>query len=436
MKKSNLMRVKVWLQSSCILFLIFVAFSSCKNFSSSFFEELQKSIEYVNADYVPVTIDVLYSYTESINPLPGIYETSYKKGDVINLQFVPKSEYQFQKWTAEPEDSVLFEDPLQPSTNVTILKADSQIVIKAVCAERPKVRSMLPEIKETGVSCSSVVRIVFSQEMSDKAIRFSQKELEELEITDVNAYQQYQRGDDSYYAYDKDGKKYFKNIQIIRRGTNISLTDYFKVPYFEDYDKSSLIIVPDENHIIPAGTEVEVIIDQAIFNVDNIPMKEPFSSFYITNADDPTPDNVAPSIVEIKNIWVEGATTTSGPIFKEITVTNQTDIIQVHFSGTILDYGYTDKSNVRNLYIGLDTEKYYDDILKGNGSTHINPPEINLPFQKCVDAEDIVFEVDTSGLTPGSGQDSRYSIFMWAKDGKNNEGKPIDTRYILIYNPE
>lgn len=400
----------------------------------------------MNADYVPVTIDVLYSYTESINPLPGIYETSYKKGDVINLQFVPKSEYQFQKWTAEPEDSVLFEDPLQPSTNVTILKADSQIVIKAMCEVRPYVVSMTPTLSEEGVPRATVVRIFFSQEMPDNAIYFTEKELSELGIQKKD-YQENTAGKDKngnqlYYAYKKNGENIYKNIQIKRRGTDFSLLNNFEKPYFEAYDRTALVIVPNRYSPPSAYSEVEVTIESDIFNSNGISMKTPYSNFYMTNAERGE-DNAAPQVINIKKICANGINPTDGTL-KYINITDAADEITINFTGTVMDFGSTNTSYVEKIYIGLVSNTKYDqqsnwDEIKWNENnnlvlmwdggrfTYVVPGAGALKPKK-VDLTDEPFT-----FSPNKGT---YYINIWAEDANGNVGVPLDIHYAIVYNPK
>lgn len=86
-----------------VLLFVFVGmvglFTGCKNFlnSQSFLDELESTISYSKASYADVTISVASSATEYISPAAGNYNKNYKVSDHLELNFTPKSNFQFAK---------------------------------------------------------------------------------------------------------------------------------------------------------------------------------------------------------------------------------------------------------------------------------------------------------------------------------------------------
>ena len=125
--------------------LVFVAnilvFSGCENFfdGNLIKDELDNLIEYANASYADITINSINVATESIVPATGNYNNKYKKTDKINLSFTPVSNYQFIKWTASPEGSVLFENASSTVTTAEVMNIDSPITIEPMVYARPEV---------------------------------------------------------------------------------------------------------------------------------------------------------------------------------------------------------------------------------------------------------------------------------------------------------
>ncbi|MBP5251886.1 MAG: hypothetical protein J6Z17_05685 [Treponema sp.] len=85
----------------------------------------------------------------------------YSIGETLPLEFTENSGWQFLKWEYDT-DVVIVEDCTKPNTKATVIeKTDNASVIKAVCAERPKVNKF--ELEGKTVSRNSSIEIEFTQ---------------------------------------------------------------------------------------------------------------------------------------------------------------------------------------------------------------------------------------------------------------------------------
>lgn len=128
MKKNNLVVLSI---------LVLFSVISCKNFMNgdSFLTSLEQSVEYQQAPFAGILLTCDAKACKSMVPEAGKIEDK-KAGDSFELQFEETEEYYFEKWVAEPEESVEFEDASSKKTKVTVVNADSPIIIKPVCHTR------------------------------------------------------------------------------------------------------------------------------------------------------------------------------------------------------------------------------------------------------------------------------------------------------------
>lgn len=101
----------------------------------SFLTSLEQSVEYQQAPFAGILLTCDAKACKSMVPEAGKIEDK-KAGDSFELQFEETEEYYFEKWVAEPEESVEFEDATSKKTKVTVVNADSPITIKPVCHTR------------------------------------------------------------------------------------------------------------------------------------------------------------------------------------------------------------------------------------------------------------------------------------------------------------
>lgn len=123
-----------------VLSLLFAAVS-CDNFmgGSDLKDELEQIIQHEKADYCKVEIHANIASTTKIGPVAGIYDSTYKPQDSINLSFEPTAAYKFRYWEAHPEGSVKFDNYKELNTRATLLNGNNgeSITIEPVCVLRP-----------------------------------------------------------------------------------------------------------------------------------------------------------------------------------------------------------------------------------------------------------------------------------------------------------
>lgn len=189
-------------------------------------------------------------------------EYALNLGQVQNLNFSILQEYAFTGWVVKdaagntllPEAYKQFftiADVTKAETTVTALKVGSGFVIEPECVKRAQVVASTPVYEKTGVNRASDIRILFDQDMSEDSIGKS--------------------GD-------------LKNIQIYKRGdSSFSLKKYFGSPYFET---PSILVIPtvkDKNNILPAFTDIEVVIGKGFVNSKGIEIAREYTCCYRTN---------------------------------------------------------------------------------------------------------------------------------------------------------
>lgn len=167
--------------SLIIALLLFVTFLNfgCKNFlnSSDFLEELNKSVEYTNSNFVSVKITADNDACNSIIPAVNLYTKDYKNRDVINLEFEEKSDYLFLYWNVTPKDAVVFADEKARVTTAEInYKGNDTIIIEPVCTKKI-VLNIYPDNTVINPKNTPIV-ISYSQKMDIK-----KEDLSKIKIT-------------------------------------------------------------------------------------------------------------------------------------------------------------------------------------------------------------------------------------------------------------
>lgn len=153
-------------------------FTGCKNFLSGadLIQELETQIDYATQPYANITINSSSDFTKQIIPSSGVYDSKYKKTDVIQLSLSVKDNYQFIYWKAEPEKSINFENIYSQKTAGTIINTDEPITISPVCIIRPTV-TFEPENRSDGVPKNTSIIISFSEPMD-----LSENDLKKIKI--------------------------------------------------------------------------------------------------------------------------------------------------------------------------------------------------------------------------------------------------------------
>lgn len=287
-----------------LLIISSLVVTSCKNFfnGTDFLSELDKAISYLNKDYADVTITALNSYTELITPPAANYNDKYKAGDIFDLSFSVKSEYQFVGW--EVTGDVTLSDPESMVTTVTINSSETPITIEPICKERPQIVTFTPSLTKIGVDRASDIQIVFSNEISLHSIYWTAAELEEMGVASDN-YESYraesqihglygsnppqkdENGNQYYYAYLSGSELKFKNIEIWCNEKSLLDSDCFESPYIRE---GRILIIPTiketlvDSKKIPSKSYVYVTIKSGVENKEGISLSNDYNATYFVSA--------------------------------------------------------------------------------------------------------------------------------------------------------
>ncbi len=152
--------------------VLFFVLASCENFlkGAETRNELERLIREANAPVVNIYITA-DKETGEISPA-GLYSIKLEK--TFTLLFIPNKGYEFIKWEAVDKltgqkipDAVFFENPAAVETKARIIKNITNIHIKPVCIELPKIISKSPEKNDSGVYANMPVKCLFNQPMQD-----------------------------------------------------------------------------------------------------------------------------------------------------------------------------------------------------------------------------------------------------------------------------
>lgn len=157
---------------------VLILFSSCKNFmeGSSILSELEKAIDYENSPSAELEIVCSGDAVKNIYPVNGVYSKELKPTDTLEISIEEKETYQFIKWSAEPAESVSFEDATSHSTKVTILDASQKITIKPLLIERPVITFSPSQLLENPRNSSIIISF-------SKPMHLTEEEISLIKIT-------------------------------------------------------------------------------------------------------------------------------------------------------------------------------------------------------------------------------------------------------------
>ncbi len=157
---------------------VLILFSSCKNFmeGSSILSELEKAIDYENSPSAELEIVCSGDAVKNIYPVNGVYSKELKQTDTLEISIEEKETYQFIKWSAEPAESVSFEDATSHSTKVTILDASQKITIKPLLIERPVITFSPSQLLENPRNSSIIISF-------SKPMHLTEEEISLIKIT-------------------------------------------------------------------------------------------------------------------------------------------------------------------------------------------------------------------------------------------------------------
>lgn len=375
----------------------------------------------------------------------------YRTGSTYDLTFSESPEYCFVEWRVidlnkitdniiPDEKYISFENKNNYNTTFTLLGIPEEednvaLSIQPYCVLRPKVVSHTPTYESNGVIRNTRIRVIFSQNMNEESIYFTDKEMESLQALNpgigfLPATKNSPGSGEKFYGYTLDGQTYFKNISITELSdSDSSLCNYFSEPYFAN--KRSLIIptkkgksAPPEATDIMVDISKKMVADQYGFNVS---LKEGDSWQYLVNEE---VDDISP-VFKSLNI-TDDAQTEDQSIFPS------RELIGTAFSLSNLFYSKNhkflvnaeiyDKSGISELYIEMqkilgDTYKAGDQLLTDEDepvAVYQVPLKVIGDTAKCKDTE-----IDLSDYADGV-----YKMTFKAVDNSGMETVYGDSFYI------
>ena len=236
-------------------------------------------------------------------------EAEYKEGTLLRLSITPNPGYGFTHWIVSIGDQidttgdyVKIENPKNMVTDATFLRRPENnaiIYIIPVCVDRPAVISSTPLPSDQGVCRDSRIKVVFDSRMDERSIYYT-----EPELIAIGAVDEYLKSDDDNtktYGYVKNGKKYYKNIEIRDRNSGDSLLDYFGEPKFNTPDM--LVIPTAAKTDLQVYTEILVTISSNFFTTteDGYPVSldgKTIWNYLVNDQKDTEPPKWGPLTVE------------------------------------------------------------------------------------------------------------------------------------------
>lgn len=238
-------------------FLCIALFTSCENFlkAKEVQSQIEDSIAYANASVY--TIAVTTEKSSGIVTKPAGGEAKVKPSDTFNLSFYAESDHQFIRWEVynsvsnEKIENNLYlsiENPDMVETTCTLVKtpenSDIKPEIRVVAVERPQVYFTSPNYSDDGTPRNARIEVEFDKDISEDSIYYTNEEIVQLKKDGISDNKLLKIPEtDIVYGYEKNGHKFYKNIQITS-GNNAWFYedpfDYYDYPYFES--KRTLVI--------------------------------------------------------------------------------------------------------------------------------------------------------------------------------------------------
>ncbi|MBR5401108.1 MAG: hypothetical protein IK102_04775 [Treponema sp.] len=298
--------VKIFLPL-CVVLL----FCSCDHFmeGAKIHETLEKTIEYANTPVYKIPVEA--DKEAGIITKPAAGEAAVKPTDTFNLSFNSESDHQFLRWEVydaatgnviKDNPYLKIENPEMIDTTCTVLALPSdtkiKLAVRAVAAQRPQVIFTFPLWQENGVQRNSDIRIKFNRHnMSPECIYYSEEEMKNLK-KELGLYDRdFLKGNQwdcggRYYGYEKDGIRYFKNIQLKFDTTDSSedprtIMNYFCDPFWYDNENElGATLVIQTNNIPPEMFKtIYVMLDKNLYYIEDnvqVTLREPSFTIYKT----------------------------------------------------------------------------------------------------------------------------------------------------------
>ena len=210
-------------------------FTSCDNFmkATSTKEELERALEYANADSYSITVDYKENTGTVRSPVGGVADK--KVYDVFSVYFEPSSQYAFVSWKIVDSatgkelkngDYLKLESISDKETTCTFMKkpeAGMKLCLCPVLAERPQIISFSPQNARN--MKDSPIQVLFDFDMDQYSIYYTAEELAEFKKdTSITLLDEVTLADGTKttYGYKKDDNVYYKNISIIDKKKSLT----------------------------------------------------------------------------------------------------------------------------------------------------------------------------------------------------------------------
>lgn len=160
-----------------LLSLSFLLFTSCENFlnGDEIKDAVLEAVEIANAPYYTIRVEAV----KGSGTIKGNEEVSKKVSETFKVRFDPEENHQFIRWEAvipdiasgeSSSDYIVFEDAESLETNVTLKKANSNILIRPVCPAKLKVSINLSADEKKGYPRDSTIALTFTEEIADECL--------------------------------------------------------------------------------------------------------------------------------------------------------------------------------------------------------------------------------------------------------------------------
>lgn len=255
--------------------------------------------------------------------LSGAQEFNIGQKQILTIN-IKDEEYKFYGWIVQNENGTKlekeiyelyfsFDDDKAKETYINVKNTGSGFTIVPDLKQRPQVETYYPQFSKVGVDRGTDIQILFDMPMSEESIYWTAAELDELGITNYEAFKaiRYDEGcvteteikkdEDQpyYYGYkDKDGKAHFKNIEITINGEPYLSgdhkfdDDYFTAPYFQT---PTMLVIPTAKEIfkeegslnvkeLPPNSYVDFVIGKAMVNKEEVPLYKDYTKTYYVNS--------------------------------------------------------------------------------------------------------------------------------------------------------
>ena len=291
------------LLSFCLAFL----FTACEGFftNNDVDEKIRAAIDYANAP----TSSFFISADASAGTITPVGKISYKPTDYQNIKFKIKPEYEFIRWNFRYEEiqsgekytkqitnpdwwkdyiDIVSEEISEPASTgeitytlqIQFKKPEENMLIEPVCALKPEVKNFLPEYRMDGVSRESQISVVFNSDINTDTIFFSQEEINAISNTSAVLI----NDQNQIYGYEKGGKTFFKNIEILLGSANVNVNDcYGDFSYRQDI-KTLFISAKRPVEIVGSVVEVKVHFTDGITNTDGAKMTDATRIFCVNKS--------------------------------------------------------------------------------------------------------------------------------------------------------